>query len=57
MKSEEKELVSKVLVKHFMQTWLPTSSDLIEMIIFNLPSSGKEGRYRVQNWYEGPLES
>lgn len=55
-KSEEKELVAKALMKRVMQTWLPASSALLEMMIFHLPSPSKAQRYRVENLYEGPLD-
>ncbi|KAF7141935.1 hypothetical protein RHSIM_Rhsim06G0239600 [Rhododendron simsii] len=56
MKSEEKELLGKALMKRVMQTWLPASSALLEMMIFHLPSPATAQRYRVENLYEGPLD-
>ena len=56
MKSEEKELTGKPLMKRVMQTWLPASDALLEMMIFHLPSPVKAQRYRVENLYEGPLD-
>ncbi|KAL6899126.1 hypothetical protein ACP4OV_005784 [Aristida adscensionis] len=56
MKSDEKELVGKALMKRVMQTWLPASTALLEMMIFHLPSPAKAQRYRVENLYEGPLD-
>ncbi|XP_061368449.1 elongation factor 2 [Gastrolobium bilobum] len=56
MKSEEKDLMSKALMKRVMQTWLPASSALLEMMIFHLPSPATAQRYRVENLYEGPLD-
>ncbi|KAF3793436.1 Elongation factor 2 [Nymphaea thermarum] len=46
MKAEEKELVGKALMKRVMQTWLPASNALLEMMIFHLPSPSKAQRYR-----------
>ncbi|KAM0933664.1 putative ribosomal protein S5 domain 2-type [Dioscorea sansibarensis] len=56
MKSEEKELAGKALMKRVMQTWLPASNALLEMLIFQLPSPSKAQKYRVNNLYEGPLD-
>ncbi|KAL0320966.1 UNVERIFIED_CONTAM: Elongation factor 2 [Sesamum radiatum] len=56
MKSDEKDLMGKALMKRVMQTWLPASSALLEMMIFHLPSPGKAQKYRVENLYEGPLD-
>lgn len=55
-KSEEKELVGKAMMKRVMQTWLPASNALLEMLIFHLPSSSKAQKYWVDNLYEGPLD-
>ncbi|KAI5332647.1 hypothetical protein L3X38_022776 [Prunus dulcis] len=49
MKSDEKELMGKALMKRVMQTWLPASSALLEMMIFHLPSPSTAQRYRVEN--------
>lgn len=56
LKSDEKELVGKALMKRVLQTWLPASSALLEMIIYHLPSPAKAQKYRVDNLYEGPLD-
>ncbi|KAF8104075.1 hypothetical protein N665_0181s0094 [Sinapis alba] len=56
MKSDEKELTGKHLMKRVMQSWLPASGALLEMMIFHLPSPSKAQRYRVENLYEGPLD-
>ncbi|KAK4398726.1 Elongation factor 2 [Sesamum angolense] len=56
MKSEEKDLMGKALMKRVMQTWLPASSALLEMMIFHLPSPATAQKYRVENLYEGPLD-
>ncbi|CAN6296917.1 unnamed protein product [Urochloa humidicola] len=56
MKADEKELIGKALMKRVMQTWLPASTALLEMMIFHLPSPAKAQRYRVENLYEGPLD-
>lgn len=56
MKNEDKDLVGKALMKWVMQSWLPASSALLEMMIFHLPSPAIAQRYRVENLYEGPLD-
>ncbi|XP_047163222.1 elongation factor 2-like [Vigna umbellata] len=56
MKSEEKDLTGKALMKRVMQSWLPASSALLEMIIYHLPSPANAQQYRVQNLYNGPLD-
>ncbi|VFQ77244.1 unnamed protein product [Cuscuta campestris] len=56
MKSDEKELTGKALMKHVMQTWLPAADALLEMMIFHLPSPATAQKYRVENLYEGPLD-
>ncbi|GFZ12639.1 ribosomal protein S5/Elongation factor G/III/V family protein [Actinidia rufa] len=56
MKADEKDLMGKALMKRVMQTWLPASSALLEMMIAHLPSPAKAQRYRVENLYEGPLD-
>ncbi|VAH97594.1 unnamed protein product [Triticum turgidum subsp. durum] len=56
MKNDEKDLMGKALMKRVMQTWLPASRALLEMMIFHLPSPSKAQRYRVENLYEGPLD-
>ncbi|WOL14623.1 elongation factor 2 [Canna indica] len=56
VKSEEKELTGKALMKRVLQYWLPASDALLEMIVFHLPSPAKAQKYRVENLYEGPLD-
>ncbi|PPD71671.1 hypothetical protein GOBAR_DD31433 [Gossypium barbadense] len=56
MKSDEKDLMGKALMKRVMQTWLPASDALLEMMVFHLPSPSKAQKYRVENLYEGPLD-
>ncbi|GKV37036.1 hypothetical protein SLEP1_g45105 [Rubroshorea leprosula] len=56
MKAEEKDLMGKALMKRVMQTWLPASNALLEMMIHHLPSPSKAQKYRVENLYEGPLD-
>lgn len=56
LKSEDKELIGKPLMKRVMQTWLPASEALLEMIIYHLPSPAFAQKYRVDTLYEGPLD-
>ncbi|GJV68584.1 elongation factor 2 [Tanacetum coccineum] len=56
IKSDEKELMGKALMKRVMQSWLPAATALLEMMIFHLPSPHIAQRYRVENLYEGPLD-
>ncbi|CAL5065247.1 unnamed protein product [Urochloa decumbens] len=56
MKADVKDLTGKGLMKRVMQTWLPASSSLLEMMIFHLPSPAKAQKYRVDTLYEGPLD-
>jgi elongation factor 2 len=56
LKGEEKDLMSKVLMKRAMQSWLPASSALLEMMIYHLPSPATAQKYRVENLYEGPMD-
>lgn len=56
LKSDDKELVGKPLMKRIMQTWLPANEALLEMIVYHLPSPAKAQKYRVDTLYEGPLD-
>ncbi|KAF9205846.1 Elongation factor 2, partial [Haplosporangium sp. Z 27] len=52
MKSDEKELEGKALLKNVMKKFLPAGEALLEMIVIHLPSP----KYRVENLYEGPQD-
>lgn len=56
LKSDDKELSGKPLMKRIMQSWLPANEALLEMIVYHLPSPAKAQRYRVDVLYEGPLD-
>merc|ERR1719446_51805 len=56
LKSEEKELVGKQLLKRVMQKWLPAGDTVLEMIVLHLPSPAKAQKYRVDTLYDGPLD-
>merc|ERR1712194_738972 len=56
LKTEEKELVGKQLLKRVMQKWLPAGDTVLEMIVLNLPSPHVAQKYRVDTLYNGPLD-
>lgn len=56
LKSEDKELHGKPLMKRVMQTWLPAHEALLEMIVFHLPSPKVAQQYRAETLYEGPMD-
>jgi elongation factor 2 len=56
LKTEEKELVGKQLLKRVMQKWLPAGDTVLEMIVLHLPSPSKAQKYRVETLYDGPLD-
>ncbi|OMO98153.1 hypothetical protein COLO4_14112 [Corchorus olitorius] len=53
LKTEEKKLMGKDLMKRVMQTWLPARQTMLDMMIFHLPSPATAQKYRVKNLYEG----
>eukprot|EP00286_Rhodomonas_abbreviata_P024924 CAMPEP_0181305576 /NCGR_PEP_ID=MMETSP1101-20121128/9807_1 /TAXON_ID=46948 /ORGANISM="Rhodomonas abbreviata, Strain Caron Lab Isolate" /LENGTH=873 /DNA_ID=CAMNT_0023411509 /DNA_START=36 /DNA_END=2657 /DNA_ORIENTATION=- len=54
IKSDEKELTGKPLLKIIMQRWLPAADALLEMIVVHLPSPVNAQNYRMPVLYEGP---
>ncbi|KAH8919820.1 eukaryotic translation elongation factor 2 [Atractiella rhizophila] len=56
LKSDEKELEGKALLKVVMRKFLPAGDSLLEMIVINLPSPVTAQKYRVETLYEGPLD-
>ena len=56
LKTEEKELVGKALLKRVMQKWLPAGETILEMIVLHLPSPTRAQLYRVDTLYDGPLD-
>jgi elongation factor 2 len=56
LKTEERALQSKKLLKCIMQKWLPADEALLEMMVLNLPSPATAQRYRVENLYTGPMD-
>ncbi|KAG0169878.1 Elongation factor 2 [Apophysomyces sp. BC1034] len=56
LKSDEKELEGKPLLKVVMRKFLPCGDALLEMICIHLPSPVTAQKYRVPNLYEGPSD-
>jgi len=56
LKSDERELVGKPLLKRVMQKWLPAGDAVLEMIVLHLPSPVVAQKYRVDTLYDGPLD-
>jgi len=56
LKSEEKELQAKKLLKAVMAKWLPACDALLMMIVQHLPSPLKAQAYRGENLYTGPQD-
>mmetsp|Transcript_7094 Transcript_7094/g.10920 ORF Transcript_7094/g.10920 Transcript_7094/m.10920 type:complete len:876 (-) Transcript_7094:96-2723(-) len=56
LKSEDRDLVGKPLLKRVMQQWLPAADAVLEMIVVHLPSPVQSQRYRVGTLYDGPLD-
>jgi len=56
LKSEERELSGKALMKRVMQKWVPAADALLDMMIHHLPSPAMAQKYRADTLYEGPLD-
>jgi len=56
LKTEEKELLKKPLMKCICQKWINAAEALLEMIIMKLPSPRKAQNYRAAYLYEGPID-
>jgi len=56
LKSEEREMEGKALLKTVMKKFLPAGDSLLEMVVINLPSPVTAQRYRVETLYEGPMD-
>jgi len=56
LKSDEKELIGKPLLKRVMQKWLPAGDTVLEMIVLQLPSPVVAQKYRCETLYDGPLD-
>ncbi|TMW63526.1 hypothetical protein Poli38472_002467 [Pythium oligandrum] len=56
LKTDERELTGKPLLKIVMQRWLPAADAILEMIVVHLPSPVAAQKYRVETLYDGPLD-
>merc|ERR1711923_373191 len=56
LKTEEKELEGKPLMKAVMRNWLPAGETLLQMIAIHLPSPVASQAYRCELLYEGPMD-
>jgi len=54
LKTDERTLKGKHLMKNVFQKWINAAEALIEMIILKLPSPVKAQKYRCAYLYEGP---
>merc|ERR1711893_29768 len=54
LKTEEKELEGKPLMKAVMRNWLPAGDAMFQMICIHLPSPVTAQKYRAELLYEGP---
>lgn len=56
LKSDEKDLEGKALLKVVMRKFLPAANALLEMIVIHLPSPVTAQKYRAETLYEGPTD-
>jgi len=56
LKGDDRNLVSKPLMKRTMQIWINAADTLLSMIVTKLPSPRVAQKYRVENLYEGPMD-
>jgi len=56
LKSEDRELNGKALLKRIMQKWLPAGDTILEMIVQHLPSPRDAQKYRTEQLYTGNME-
>jgi elongation factor 2 len=56
LKSEERDLEGKALLKLVMRKFLPAADALMEMIVMHLPSPVTAQKYRAETLYEGPSD-
>ncbi|CEP60297.1 elongation factor 2 LALA0_S01e07492g [Lachancea lanzarotensis] len=54
LKSDERDLEGKALLKIVMRKFLPAADALLEMIVMHLPSPVTAQNYRAEQLYEGP---
>jgi len=56
LKTEEKEMEGKPLMKAVMRNWLPAGEAMFQMICIHLPSPVTAQKYRAELLYEGPAD-
>merc|ERR1739847_70358 len=56
LKTEEKELEGKPLMKCVMRNWLPAGETMLQLITIHLPSPVTAQKYRAEMLYEGPAD-
>jgi elongation factor 2 len=56
LKTEEKDLIQKNLLKAIMRKWLPAADCLLEMMVIHLPSPAVAQKYRCDTLYTGPSD-
>jgi elongation factor 2 len=56
LKSDERTLQGKHLMKNIFQKWINAAEALLEMIILKLPSPVVAQKYRAAYLYEGPID-
>jgi len=56
LRTEDKELEGKPLLKCLMRNWLPAGDAMLQMIVIHLPSPVTAQRYRAELLYEGPKD-
>lgn len=56
LKTEDKDLKDKALLKKVLNRWLPVGDAVLEMIVMHLPSPRVAQKYRTELLYEGPLD-
>eukprot|EP00727_Mastigamoeba_balamuthi_P014092 m51a1_g9305 putative elongation factor 2-like (841) ;mRNA; f:79531-82501 len=56
LKSEEKDLLQKNLLKAVMRKWLPAADCLLAMMVLHLPCPTTAQKYRCETLYTGPQD-
>jgi len=56
LKTEERDLEGKALLKVVMRKFLPAADALLEMLVIHLPSPVTAHKYRAETLYEGPAD-
>jgi elongation factor 2 len=56
LRTEDREMTGKPLMKRVLQSWIPAHKALLEMIVYHLPSPAAAQKYRYETLYKGPLD-